>query len=159
MDFNIEFVKTSELKPYERNAKKHPADQVEHIANSIKEFGFRQPIVADRNNIVVIGHGRLLASQKLGLEVVPVVYVDDLTEEQIKALRLSDNKTNESEYDFDILDQELADILDLDMSDFGFDLNEFEEYTGEGAKEYSEEDFSDEKFKCECPKCGFKFNP
>ena len=122
MDLKIEYISTDELKPYKRNAKKHPDEQVDYIANSIREFGFKQPIVIDKNNVVVIGHGRLLAAKKLNLDTVPVIYANDLTDEQIKALRLADNKTNESEWDLDFLDEELADIFDLDMSDFGFDL-------------------------------------
>lgn len=119
---DIEFIKVSEIKPYTKNAKKHPKDQVDHIANSIKEFGFRQPLVIDKDNILVIGHGRLMASKKLKLEVVPCVRADDLTEEQIKALRLADNKTNESDWDLDLLGSELDDITDIDMSAFGFDI-------------------------------------
>ena len=121
-ELKIVYLPPGDLTPYAKNAKKHPDDQVEHIANSIREFGFRQPIVVDADNVVVIGHGRLLAAKKLGLEQVPVVRADDLTEAQIKALRLADNKTNESEWDFDLLDAELVDLaLDFDMSDFGFD--------------------------------------
>jgi hypothetical protein len=119
------------LKPYEKNAKKHPAEQVEHIANSIREFGFRQPLVIDKDNVLVIGHGRLLAAKKLGLDTVPCVRADDLTDEQIKALRLADNKTNESEWDFDLLGDELDDILKIDMSMFGFDA-ETEDNENEG---------------------------
>lgn len=122
MEMDIVYLRPDELKPYKKNAKKHPDDQVEHIANSIREFGFRQPIVVDADNVVVIGHGRLLAAKKLGLDAVPVVRADDLTKAQIKALRLADNKTNESEWDFGLLDAELVDLaLDFDMSDFGFD--------------------------------------
>lgn len=120
---NITEMKPGDLKPYPANAKRHPPEQVRHIANSIREFGFRQPIVVDRNNVVVIGHGRLLAAHELGLETVPVVRADDLTEAQIKALRLADNKTNESDWDFTELEAELAELeMDFDMSDFGFDL-------------------------------------
>ena len=110
MDLEIVYLKPEELTPYAKNAKKHPAEQVDHIANSIKQFGFRQPIVIDAGNVVVIGHGRLLAAQKLGLEKVPCVRADDLTEDQIKALRLADNKTNESEWDLDFLDDELISL-------------------------------------------------
>lgn len=111
-----------ELTPYAKNAKKHPEEQVRYIANSIREFGFRQPIVVDKDNVVVIGHGRLLAAKEIGLEQVPVVRADDLTEAQINALRLADNKTNESEWDIGLLDAELAELeLDFDMTDFGFD--------------------------------------
>ena len=115
-------MKLMEVRPYEKNAKKHPDDQVEHIANSIREFGWQQPLVVDKDNVLVIGHGRLLAAKKLGLEEVPVVRADDLTEDQIKALRLADNKTNESEWDFGLLDLEIESIDGIDMSQFGFDL-------------------------------------
>ena len=121
-ELKIIYLSPGELTPYPANAKKHPDEQVDHIANSIREFGFRQPIVVDADNVVVIGHGRLMAARKLGLESVPVVRADDLTDEQIKALRLADNKTNESEWDFAALEAELAELaLDFDMSDFGFD--------------------------------------
>ena len=119
----IEYVPIDSIKPYEKNAKLHPQEQVEQIANSIREFGFRQPLVIDKDGVLVIGHGRLLAAKKLGLDSVPCVRADDLTEDQIKALRLVDNKTNESEWDFDILPEELESIVDIDMSQFGFDIN------------------------------------
>ena len=122
VNMDIKYLKTSDLIPYSKNAKKHPEDQVEHIANSIKTFGFQQPIVVDQDNVVVIGHGRLLAAKKLRLDTVPCVVLSELSEEEIKALRLADNKTNESEWDLDFLDDELAEIFDIDMSDFGFDI-------------------------------------
>lgn len=118
----VEYIPISEITMYPKNAKKHPKEQVERIANSIMEFGWQQPIVIDINNEIVIGHGRLLAAQKLGLEEVPVIRADNLTEEQIKALRLADNKTNESEWDLDFLDGELDSIFDIDMTQFGFDI-------------------------------------
>lgn len=120
---NIQQISINDLKPYPQNAKKHPAEQVEHIANSIREFGFQQPIVVDKDNVVVIGHGRLLAAKKLNMDSVPCVRADDLTDGQIKALRLADNKTNESEWDFDLLDMELSDI-EIDMEQFGFDIDD-----------------------------------
>lgn len=123
MELDIKYIDIGDLKPYKKNAKKHPDSQVEYIANSIKAFGFKQPLVIDKDNVVVIGHGRLMAAKKLGIESVPCVTADDLSEDEIKALRLADNKTNESEWDFDILDDELSDILNLDMSDFGFDIS------------------------------------
>ena len=119
---DIIYLPPGNLTPYAANAKKHPAEQVRAIANSIREFGFRRPIVVDADNVVVIGHGRLLAAKELGLETVPVVRADDLTEEQIKALRLADNKTNESEWELEKLEAELAELeLEFDMADFGFD--------------------------------------
>lgn len=117
----IEYVPIDSIKPYERNAKKHPDEQVGHIANSIREFGWQQPIVVDKDGVIVIGHGRLLAAKKLGLDEVPVVKNEDLSESQIKALRIADNKLNESIWDNDLLGSDLKDILDdIDMTDFGF---------------------------------------
>ena len=156
-------ISVKELKPYAKNTKKHDKTQIENVAESIKQYGFVQPIVIDKDNTVVIGHCRLLAAKQLKMKEVPCVCVEDLTDEQVKALRIVDNKSNESPWDFDILPDELA---DLDFSgfdfDFGFD-DEEETVTSEpkeatGAVEYGTEDFSDEKFECECPRCGFKFN-
>ncbi len=112
------------IKPYAKNAKKHPDDQVEAIAKSIQEFGWQQPLVVDKDGVLVIGHGRLQAAKKLRFTSVPVVFADTLTESQIKALRLADNKVAESEWDFNLLNDELGDITDLDMSDFGFDVED-----------------------------------
>ena len=115
------------VKPYERNAKKHPDDQVGHIANSLKRFGWKQPLVVDKDGVVVVGHGRLLAAKKLGLKTVPCVCADDLTEAEIKAFRLADNKTNESAWDDDLVElelDELAELDDIDMSDYGFELSD-----------------------------------
>ena len=120
---NIVYKSIKELKPYKKNAKKHPKEQVEQIANSIKEFGFTQPVLIDKNNCVVAGHGRILGAKKAGLKEVPTLCLDDLTEEQIKAYRLADNKLNESEWDFNLLDEELGMLADdVDMSMFGFDV-------------------------------------
>lgn len=119
----IELRDIKSIVPYNKNAKKHPKEQVEHIANSIREFGFQQPLVIDKDGVLVIGHGRLLAAKKLGIRQVPVTVAEGLSDEQIKALRLADNKTNESEWDMSFLDLELSEIADLDMSQFGFDLS------------------------------------
>ena len=107
------------IRPYAANAKKHDATQVANVAESIRQYGFVQPIVIDKDGVIVIGHCRALAAKKLGMKEVPCVCVDDLTPEQVKALRVIDNKTNESPWDFDILLDELADI---DLSDFDFDF-------------------------------------
>ena len=109
----------AELTPYAGNAKKHDSTQIANVAESIRQFGFVQPIVIDRNGVIVIGHCRALAAEKLGMKEVPCVCVDDLTPEQVNALRIVDNKSNESPWDFDILPDELADI---DLSDFDFDF-------------------------------------
>lgn len=125
---NIVYKPIKELKPYKKNAKKHPKEQVEQIANSIKEFGFTQPVLIDKNNCVVAGHGRILGAKKAGLKEVPTLCLDDLTEEQIKAYRLADNKLNESDWDFNLLDEELGMLADdVDMSMFGFDFSEEEQ--------------------------------
>lgn len=131
----IKMVSVADITPYENNAKMHPDEQITQIANSIREFGFKQPIVLDKHNVVIIGHGRLLASKKIGLSEVPVVYANELTDAQVKALRLADNKTNESEWDFSMLEAELDDLrLDFDMSDFGFDLDDEDLQSGGGAR-------------------------
>ena len=137
---DIQYISPKDLVPYGKNAKRHPAEQVKLIANSIKEFGFQQPIVVDNNNVVVIGHGRLLASKRLKLPEVPVVRVENLTEDQIKALRLADNKVAESEWNMDLVIDEIADI-DLDMSDFGFDINLDDIETGVDDEEEEDDDF------------------
>lgn len=148
--------KLDEIKIYEKNPRKND-DAVEGVANSIKEFGFKVPIIIDKNNVIVAGHTRYKASQKLGLTEVPCIVADDLTEEQVKAFRLADNKTNEkASWDLDLLGDELKDILNLDMTDFGF--NEFEitaltedtvpdGYDDELIEKYSEhaEDFLEKK--------------
>ena len=126
----------ADIIPYEKNAKKHDKRQIDNVAESIKQYGFVQPIVIDKNNTVVIGHCRLLAAKQLKMKEVPCVCVEDLTEEQVKALRIVDNKSNESEWDFDILPDELA---ELDFSGFDFDFGL--ETDGE---DYSPDEFGDE---------------
>ena len=120
--------KLAELIPYEKNAKKHDATQIANVAESIRQFGFVQPIVIDKDGVIVIGHCRALAAKKLGLEEVPCVCVDDLTPEQVNALRIVDNKSNESQWDFDFLADELAEI-DLSGFDFDFGIEDDEEET------------------------------
>lgn len=116
----IEEKPIDELIPYSKNAKKHPDGQVEAIANSIRMAGFVQPVVIDKDNVVVIGHGRLLGAKKAGLDTVPCIRVDDLTPEQVKALRLADNKLNESDWDYSLLSEEIDEILNIDLTDLGF---------------------------------------
>lgn len=114
----------SELVPYEKNPRKISDEAINAVAESIQEFGFKNPILIDKNNVIVAGHTRRLASLKLGLDMVPCVIVDDLTPQQVKALRLADNKTNElAEWDIGELNFELSDLLDFDMERFGFDLD------------------------------------
>lgn len=121
----IEYLPISDLTMYEHNARRHKDKDVDAIANSIHEFGFNDPIgVWGEDNVIVEGHGRLMAAQKLNLEEVPIIRLDHLTDEQRRAYALAHNKTAElSEWDIDLLNSELDNIIDLDMSDFGFDLN------------------------------------
>lgn len=124
---NVIDKKLSELKPYEKNPRKND-EAVKYVMESIKEFGFKVPIIIDKNNVIVCGHTRYKASKKLKLETVPCIIADDLTEEQIKAFRLADNKVSEkAEWDFDLLDDELNSIFDFDMTDFGFEFDNIEE--------------------------------
>lgn len=111
-----------ELKPYERNPRNN-SGSVEKVANSIKEFGFKVPLVIDKDNVIVTGHTRYKAAELLGLDKVPCIVADDLSEEQIKAFRLADNKVGESsEWDDALLQLEMFDITNIDLSDFGFDI-------------------------------------
>ena len=112
-------ISVKDLIPYDRNTKKHDKTQINNVAESIKQYGFVQPIVIDKNNTVVIGHCRLLAAKQLKMKDVPCVCVEDLTEEQVRALRIVDNKSNESEWDFDFLADELD---ELDFGNFCFDF-------------------------------------
>ena len=118
----------ADLTPYAGNAKKHDSTQIANVAESIRQFGFVQPIVIARNGVIVIGHCRALAAKKLGMKEVPCVCVDDLTPEQVNALRIVDNKSNESEWDFDFLADELPE-LDLSNFDFDFGIEDEEEET------------------------------
>ena len=134
-ELNIIYKNIKELKPYKKNAKKHSKEQVEQIANSIKEFGFTQPVIIDKNNCVVAGHGRILGAKKAGLKQVPTVTLEELTEEQIKAYRLVDNKLNESEWDYSLLDEELENLTeDIDMNLFGFEMEEQQDDETENKK-------------------------
>lgn len=132
---NIKDMQISELKPYENNPRINDK-AVDYVANSIKEFGFKVPIIIDKDDVIVAGHTRLKAAEKLGLKSVPVIVADDLTPEQIKAFRLADNKTSEfAEWDSNKLFQELSELnqISFDMSVFGFTDEEKEK----SEKEYT----------------------
>ena len=118
-----------DLVPYAMNAKLHPPEQIDRLANGIKAFGWTQPIVIDKDNVIVIGHGRLLAAKQLMLDKVPCIRQDDLAESEINACRLEDNKTNESDWDFAKLEEELAQLAidGIDMDQFGFTTDEMPE--------------------------------
>lgn len=115
----IEYIPLDKIKPYENNPRIND-EAVKYVANSIKEFGFKVPIVVDKNNVIVAGHTRLKAAKSLGLDSVPIIRADDLTEDAIKAYRIADNKASEySTWDYEKLYIEL-DEINLDMQDFGF---------------------------------------
>lgn len=145
-------MKIGDIIPYEKNPRKND-EAVKYVAESIKQFGFKVPIVIDKNNVIVAGHTRYKASKELMLEKVPCIVADDLTEEQIKAYRLADNKVAEQAgWDFELLGIELDELCDYDMTDFGFladnDININDFFTEEHeAKEK-------EPKKIQCPHCG-----
>lgn len=125
----IKDLKITDLKPYEKNPRMND-NAVPYVANSIKEFGFKVPIIIDKKNVIVAGHTRYKAAKQLGLETVPCIIADDLTPKQIKAFRLADNKTAEkAEWEAEFLSDELKELLDVDMGAFGFEdvLDDLEE--------------------------------
>lgn len=135
----VQNVSIQNVKPYPKNPRDNDAG-VDAVANSIKEFGWQQPIVVDKDNVIIVGHTRYKAAKKLGMKQVPVVVADKLTDEQVKAYRLADNKTGElTGWDDDLLNDELDGILDIDMSDFGFDLE-----IPDDEEEVQEDDFDEE---------------
>ena len=142
----------SDIKPYEKNPrKKH---NIQKVMKSIKDFGFQQPLVVDRAGTIIVGHSRYLASQELGLETVPVV-IADLSPENAKAYRIADNKTNEdSEWDFNLLNKEFTDLLDInfDLEGTGFDPKELEDFFTFD----KEEEAQKVKSEKHCPNCGTK---
>lgn len=136
MQLKIEQIPTSELKTYENNAKIHTAEQIEQIKESIQQFGMNDPIAVWKDNVIIEGHGRLIACNELKIDTVPVIRLDHLTDEQRRAYALIHNKlTMNTDFDLDILDMELENISDLDMEQFGFadpvDID-FQDFMGEG---------------------------
>ena len=150
----IHIISIHDIKAYENNPRKIPEEAIDKVANSIKEFGFKVPVILDKDNIIVAGHTRILAAKELGIEEIPCIIADDLTDEQIKAFRLADNKLSElSGWNFEKLDIELEGI-NLDMTEFGFDIN----------SELKIDDFftpaeikEKEPKKIQCPYCGEYF--
>ena len=145
----IENVKVKDLVPYIRNNKEHPKEQVNMIAKSIKEFGFNQPLVIDGNNVVIVGHWRLLAAKELGLEDVPCIRKSDLTEEQINKYRILDNVLNESDWAELNLKEELDLLGDLNFGDLEFQPEDifpdlFIEPEGKVKEEKPEVEFTEE---------------
>ena len=141
------------INPYENNPRKNE-EAVDKVAESIKAFGFKVPIIVDKDNVIVAGHTRLKAAKKLGMNTVPVILADDLNEEQIKAFRLADNKTAEfAEWDFEKLESELDGIADIDMSAFGFSIpdDDEEDEDGEDDKYTNKTDIPQYEIQGEAP--------
>ena len=128
-NLKIEYLPVDSLKPYSKNARKHSEKDIQAIINSIEEFGFDDPIgIWSDQNIIVEGHGRLMAAKRLGMDSVPCIRLDHLTDEQRKAYALAHNKTAELSKWFDeLLQAELTDIEKIDMELFGFDLDSLKE--------------------------------
>lgn len=128
MELKVEYLNKEELKPYANNAKLHPAEQIEQIKKSIREFGFNDPIAIWHDNEIIEGHGRLLAVMEMDeIEQVPVIRIDGLTDEQRKAYMLVHNKlTMNSDFDLDVLAEELEDIISYSMDEYGFELGAIE---------------------------------
>lgn len=145
-NINIKHQKIEVLIPYENNPRNNE-NAVEAVAGFIREFGFKNPIIVDQNNVIVAGHTRLLAAKELGLKEVPTIIADDLTTEQINAYRLVDNKTNElAQWDIDMLERELSEIDSIDMEEFGFD-----DFPDLELDKVIEDDFEDEELDHEEP--------
>lgn len=129
-----------ELIPYEHNAKEHDETQIKNLATSIKKYGWQNPILIDKDNVIIAGHGRVLGAKELGLIECPCIYADDLTEEQVREYRILDNKLNESAW----IDSELEfELPELDFSDFDLDFDVKEEIEKE-KKEVGEVPFTEE---------------
>lgn len=164
--YQVEMWPINKVVPYAANPRKHEGFSIPKVAQSIHEFNFRQPIVVDRDGIVVVGHGRLEAAKSLNLLEVPVHVAADLTEAQIKAYRIADNKTAEySEWDDDLLVDELSDLQDMDF-DLGLtgledgEISDCLEKDQERIALEEEEQQKNDGTGCIlCPKCGFEFKP
>lgn len=138
---NIIEMKIADIIPYENNPRRNE-EAVQYVANSIRQFGFKVPIVIDKENVIVAGHTRALAAESLGMETVPVIVADDLTDKQIRAFRIADNKTAEiATWDNEALEMELSDLLEkYDMTEFGFGEFELSGLDGiDPVAEYEEE--------------------
>ena len=147
----IVYKKVNDLIPYDNNPRIND-EAVEYVKNSIKEFGFKVPVVIDKDNVIIAGHTRIKASKELGIKDIPCIIADDLTEEQVKAFRLADNKVSEkSMWDYTKLDEELDSILDIDMS--MFDFENIEETNLDDFFEDNDNKKEKESKLIECPYC------
>ena len=165
-ELTIVMIPVDQLTPYENNARKHGQKDVDEIVRSIQADGFNDPLaVWGERNIIVEGHGRLLAAKQLGLKELPCIRLDHLTDEQRREYAIRHNRAAEfSTWDFQLLEEEMAqlEMEGVDMSGLDFNLNRGQDdvapLEGDGVTEYGEDDFGDDKFQCTCPECGFRFN-
>lgn len=156
----IEYKPIEQCIPYDRNPR-DTRDAVDKVAASIQAFGFLVPIILDKDGIIIAGHTRLLAARKLGLKEVPTTTVEDLTEDEIKAYRLVDNRVAEmAVWDMPLLAEAMSYIGDeIDMLQFGFSNLEDERVQQiDTNTEYDLQSFDDEAFEYDCPECGYHFN-
>ena len=163
----IEQIKTEDLIPYARNSRTHSEEQTAQIAGSIREFGFTNPVLIDGRNGIIAGHGRVMAAQKLGLESVPCIRLDHLTETQKRAYIIADNKLAlNSGWDEEMLALELADLreMDFDLDLIGFDASSIESIMNPPECDFqpgteNDQGKLDEKSPIECPHCHKFFTP
>lgn len=154
MDLQIEYISTADLVPYEKNTRKHKDLDVDNIARSIQKYGFNDPIGIWNGNVIIEGHGRLLAAQQLGMEKVPCVRLDHLTDEERREYAIAHNATAElSEWDVPNIEAELE---ELDLSEFDFDLGLPEEASNVNIDDFfvDAEQKPKEPKKIQCPHCG-----
>jgi site-specific DNA-methyltransferase (adenine-specific) len=140
----VVMMQIKDIKPYDNNPRRN-GKAVDAVAKSIKDFGFKNPIIIDKNNVIISGHTRRLAAIKLGLREVPCIVGDDMTDAQVKAFRLADNRVAElAVWDDDLLKEEMAKVVDMDLNEFGFDIGDIEEILQEETGIVTHK----------CPKCG-----
>ena len=161
----VENVKIENVFPYSGNPRSISDVAVEKVARSLKEFGWQQPIVVDKDYVIIVGHTRLKAAKSLGMTEVPIFVADGLSDSQVKAYRIADNKTGElTSWDDGLLktELELLQALDAEMEDTGFSEKELmkalmdSDSDAEGSQELNSDDFQD--FEHKCPRCGFEYN-
>lgn len=152
-------VDINEIRPYENNPRDNK-NAIPEVERSIREFGFKVPIVLTKDNVIVTGHTRYEAAKLIGMDKIPAIYADDLTEEQIKAFRLADNKVGEfSSWDFGKLEQELDGIDDEYFDELFGRIKVTDEKTPDDVDpEIDISAYDDEEFEYECSFCGFRFN-
>ena len=161
---NYKTVLVSDLIPYARNSRTHSEVQVNKIASSIKEFGFLNPILIDKDNGIIAGHGRVMAAQKLGLKEVPVLQIGHLSETQKRAYIIADNRLAlDAGWDEEMLRVEFAELADdgFNLELTGFELGEITNINLDGESLTNDDDFKEvdiEQMECICPKCGFEFD-